>query len=368
MKSAKRIVLVAAARPNFMKIAPLLHELAKFPGHFEPMLIHTGQHYDPGMSEIFFKELEIRPPDRHLGVGSGSHAEQTGLVMIAFEKVCLDHRCDLVVVVGDVNSTMACAITAKKLVIPIAHIEAGLRSRDWTMPEEVNRVVTDSVSDLLFTPSRDADENLLREGVSPDRIHFVGNIMIDSLVTHLPKTIDRPTLDRFHLKPGCYATLTLHRPSNVDDPDIFAGLMEVLTDTAEEMPIVWPVHPRARKALERLQSARRMRAVPGLIITEPLGYLDMLTLNRNARVVITDSGGLQEEATFLRVPCLTLRENTERPVTVQAGANQVVGTQPARVRAALASLLHNGARRPIEVPELWDGRTSERIVRVIERL
>lgn len=364
----KRITIVAGARPNFMKVAPLLVELRKFPQRFEPMLVHTGQHYDAGMSDIFFEELEIPPPDMHLGVGSGSHAEQTAMVMIAFEKVCLEHRPDLVVVVGDVNSTMACAITARKLLIPVAHVEAGLRSRDWSMPEEVNRVVTDAISDLLFTPSRDADENLLKEGVAADRIHFVGNIMIDSLVTHLPRTAGRPTLERFHVKPGCYATLTLHRPANVDDPAVFEGLLHVVVEAAAELPIVWPVHPRTRKVLQQLEASGRFRPVPGLIVTDPLGYLDMLALNRHARVIITDSGGLQEEATFLKVPCLTLRENTERPVTVQAGANQVVGTHPARVRAALESVLCDGGAHSIQTPELWDGRTSQRIAAVIGRL
>jgi UDP-N-acetylglucosamine 2-epimerase (non-hydrolysing) len=358
------IMLVAGARPNFMKVAPLLQELRKYPAVFQPRLIHTGQHYDADMSDVFFQELALPQPDRFLGVGSGSHAEQTAKIMVAFEQVCLEERPDLVVVVGDVNSTMACAITAKKLGIPVAHVEAGLRSRDWTMPEEINRVVTDAISDLLFTPSRDADENLLREGVAAERIHFVGNVMIDCLLAQLPKTETRDTLRRFCVEPGRYVTLTLHRPSNVDDAVVFGGIVDVLLELAQELPIIWPVHPRSRKMLEHCGLAGRVTDSRGLRLTEPLGYLDMLTLNRRARFILTDSGGLQEEATILRVPCITLRHNTERPVTVAVGANQLAGNQPDRVRAAVGAVL-SGNGHPIHAPELWDGRTAERIVNVL---
>ena len=367
MVQRRTIMLVAGARPNFMKVAPLIWELRKYPERFQIQLIHTGQHYDAEMSDVFFQDLELPQPDRFLGVGSGSHAEQTAKVMMAFEEECLRERPDLVVVVGDVNSTMACAITAKKLCIPVAHVEAGLRSRDWSMPEETNRVVTDVLSDLLFTPSRDADENLLREGIPPERIHFVGNVMIDTLLALLPKTEERDTLQRFGVEAGKYTTLTLHRPSNVDDPDVLKGIVEVILDLARELPIVWPVHPRSRKNLERFSVWGRLEESGGIKLSEPIGYIDMLTLNRRARMIITDSGGLQEEATILRVPCITLRSNTERPITVEVGCNQVVGNQPSGIRCAISSAL-NGNGREIRIPELWDGRAAERIVKVLTRL
>jgi len=362
----KNVLLVAGARPNFMKVAPVLRELLKHPDTFRPQLIHTGQHYDADMSDVFFQELAIPKPDLFMGVGSGSHAEQTGRIMIAFEKVCLETKPDLVIVVGDVNSTMACAITAKKLCIPVAHIEAGLRSRDWTMPEEVNRVVTDAISDLLFTPSRDGDQNLLREGIPADRIHFVGNVMIDSLLEQLPKTETRNTLRQCGVEVGKFATLTLHRPANVDDPQVFSGIVEVMAELSRELDIIWPVHPRARKMLEDPRLAGLLKDAPGLKLTGPLGYVDMLTLNRNAKLVLTDSGGLQEEATVLGVPCITLRENTERPVTVESGANRVVGNRPMGIRAGVRSVL-NGNECSIRIPEFWDGKAAGRIVDVLMR-
>jgi UDP-N-acetylglucosamine 2-epimerase (non-hydrolysing) len=362
----KNILLVAGARPNFMKVAPVMRDLAKHASRARAQIVHTGQHYDADMSEVFFDELGLGRPDRFLGVGSGSHAVQTAKIMIEFERVCLEERPDLVVVVGDVNSTMACAITAKKLGIPVAHVEAGLRSRDWTMPEEINRVVTDAVSDFLFTPSRDADENLLKEGVAPERIHFVGNVMIDSLLRLLPKAEDRDTLARFGVEAGRYAVLTLHRPSNVDDAEVLNGIVEVLTEVSRTLPIVWPVHPRARKNLEAFALLERIERAPGLKLVPPLGYLDMLALNRRARLILTDSGGLQEEATVLRVPCITLRSNTERPVTVQCGCNQLAGNEPARIRSAIYAVL-DGSAREICMPDLWDGRAAERIVDVLLR-
>jgi UDP-N-acetylglucosamine 2-epimerase (non-hydrolysing) len=365
--SRKNILLVAGARPNFMKVAPLLQELLKYPEFFRTRLIHTGQHYDAEMSDVFFQDLGLPQPDRFLGVGSGSHAEQTAKIMVAFEHVCVEERPDLVVVVGDVNSTMACAIAAKKLGLAVAHVEAGLRSRDWTMPEEINRVVTDTISDLLFTPSRDANENLLREGVALERIHFVGNVMIDCLLAQLPKTEHRNTLQRFGVHAGNYASLTLHRPSNVDDPEVFKGIVEVMIALSQELPIVWPVHPRSRKMLEQLDLALRVESSPGLKLTDPIGYLDMLTLNRRARMIITDSGGLQEEATILGVPCITLRQNTERPVTVEAGANRVIGNHPDEIRSAVWTVWH-GDGPHIRIPELWDGKAALRIVEVLRRI
>jgi UDP-N-acetylglucosamine 2-epimerase (non-hydrolysing) len=360
----KNILLVAGARPNFMKVAPLMRELAKHASQARAHIVHTGQHYDADMSEVFFDELGLGRPERFLGVGSGSHAVQTARIMIEFEQVCLEEHPDMVVVVGDVNSTLACAITAKKLGIPVAHVEAGLRSRDWTMPEEINRVVTDAVSDLLFTPSRDADENLLKEGVAPERIHFVGNVMIDSLLTLLPKAEDRDTLQRFGVEAGRYAVLTLHRPSNVDDPKVLNGIVEVLTEVSRTLPIVWPVHPRARKNLDAFGLLDRLERSANLKLTQPLGYLDMLALSRSARLILTDSGGLQEEATVLRVPCITLRENTERPVTIECGCNRLAANEPSRIHSAIFAVL-DGSGRDIRTPELWDGRAAERIVDVL---
>jgi len=366
MKAPKRIHVVAGARPNFMKVGPLLAEMRRHRDRFTAQLIHTGQHYDPEMSEIFFEELGLPRPDRSLGVGSGTHAEQTAKVMIEFEKACVEDRPDLVVVVGDVNSTLACAITAKKLCIPVAHVEAGLRSRDWTMPEEVNRIVTDAVSDFLFTPSRDADKNLLKEGVAAERIHFVGNVMIDCLLALLPKAERRDTLASFGVEAGRYATLTLHRPSNVDDPDVFRGIVEVLVELSRSLSIVWPIHPRSRKNLERFGLLDKIANCAGMKLTGPVGYLDMLALNRGARLIITDSGGLQEEATILRVPCITLRNNTERPVTIESGCNRLAGNESSQIRAAIHSVLD--AKREIHTPELWDGKAAARIVEVLLRL
>ena len=366
MMQPRTIMLVAGARPNFMKVAPLIWELRKYPERFHIQLIHTGQHYDAEMSEVFFQDLELPRPDRFLGVGSGSHAEQTAKIMVAFEQECLGERPEIVVVVGDVNSTMACAITAKKLCIPVAHVEAGLRSRDWSMPEEINRVVTDSISDMLFTPSRDADQNLMLEGIPGEKIHFVGNVMIDTLLKLLQKTEGSDTLRRFGVEAGEYTTLTLHRPSNVDDPAVLKGIVEVIVDLARELPIVWPVHPRSRKNLEKFGFLRLLEASGGIRLSEPIGYIDMLALNRRARLIITDSGGLQEEATILRVPCVTLRNNTERPITVEVGCNQVVGNQPSGIQCAISSAL-NGNGREIRTPEFWDDRAAERIVDILKQ-
>jgi UDP-N-acetylglucosamine 2-epimerase (non-hydrolysing) len=359
-------VLVAGARPNFMKVGPVLQELLRHPQCFRTQFIHTGQHYDTEMSDVFFQDLGLPRPDHFLGVGSGSHADQTARIMVAFEQECLKERPDLVIVVGDVNSTMACAITAKKLGIPVAHVEAGLRSRDWTMPEEINRVVTDAISDFLFTPSKDADQNLLREGILSERIHFVGNVMIDCLLTQLPKTEKRDVLDRLNLEAKNYAVLTLHRPSNVDTPDVFKSIIATLIDLSRDLPIVWPVHPRSRNRLESFGLLDRVAESRRITLMAPLGYLDMLALNRFARLIITDSGGLQEEATVLGVPCITLRQNTERPITVETGGNQVVGNQPDRIRTAVASVLNSNGRK-IGVPALWDGKAAVRIVDVLLR-
>jgi UDP-N-acetylglucosamine 2-epimerase (non-hydrolysing) len=341
-----------------MKIAPLMEAMRVEPA-FRQVLINTGQHYDEKMAGGFFRELNLPVPDRDLGVGSGSHAVQTAKVMIAFEEVCLDVKPDLVVVVGDVNSTMAAAIVAAKLVIPIAHVEAGLRSRDRAMPEEVNRIVTDRLADLLLTPSRDGDENLLAEGVPAERIRLVGNIMIDTLRRHLPlATFDR-IRDRVAVQKGRYAVLTLHRPSNVDHLETFAEILSALQEIAKDLPIVFPVHPRTRA---RLAEFGLDSAMNGFVLTEPLGYTDFLSLTSNAGIILTDSGGLQEESTALGIPCLTMRENTERPVTITDGTNRLVGTKAADILAGYREAMSSVT--PPRLPELWDGHTAERITGV----
>ncbi|MDQ1536390.1 MAG: hypothetical protein QOE58_783, partial [Actinomycetota bacterium] len=316
-----KIVLVGAARPNFVKVAPVLRALEH--AGADMYLVHTGQHYDANMSDIFFEELDIRPPDLHLSVGSGSHAQVTARIMLAFEPVLVAQEPDAVVVVGDVNSTLACALVASKMQVPVAHIEAGLRSQDRSMPEEINRICTDHLSDWLITTSPDADVNLLAEGCSQDRIFLEGNVMIDTLLHSLTR-IDAGTLERRGVEPSQYALLTLHRPSNVDDPVVLSRLMTAIGDIGADMPVLFPVHPRTRG---RLSSASV--AVPaGVRLLEPLGYMEFLALMEQARVVLTDSGGIQEETTVLGVPCLTLRETTERPITVTEGSNTVVGTDP----------------------------------------
>jgi UDP-N-acetylglucosamine 2-epimerase (non-hydrolysing) len=354
-----KVINVVGARPNFMKIAPIVEVMRKTPG-VNQLLLHTGQHYDEGMSDVFFRDLGIPVPDIYLGVGSGSHAEQTAKVMVEFEKVCIDRKPDLVLVVGDVNSTMACSIVAAKLVIPVAHVEAGLRSFDRAMPEEVNRLVTDALAELLFTTSRDADENLEREGVPPSKIHFVGNVMIDTLLKHRAKAAALDLMSRFEVTSGQFALVTLHRPSNVDDPNVLGPILETLKQIATKMPVVFPIHPRTRKRVEEFGLN-----LDGIRTSDPLGYLEFLNLLSNAGVVLTDSGGLQEETTILRVPCLTLRHNTERPVTIDHGTNIMVGPDKARILSAFEGIL-NGDWKPSGPPELWDGHAAERIVSVIE--
>ncbi len=313
------------------------------------------------MSDVFFRDLGIPVPDIHLGVGSGSHAEQTARVMVEFEKVCIEHKPDLIVVVGDVNSTMACTIVAAKLVIPVAHVEAGLRSFDRAMPEEVNRLVTDALADLLFTTSRDADENLKREGVNPEKIHFVGNVMIDTLLKHRAKAATLDLMSRFEVASGKFALVTLHRPSNVDDPKVLGGILEALQKIGSQMPVVFPIHPRTRKRVEEFGLN-----LNGIRTADPLGYLEFLNLMSNAGVVpIRTLGGLQkEETTILRVPCLTLRHNTERPVTIDQGTNIMVGPDKTRILAAFQRIV-NGEWKPSGPPEFWDGHAAERIVSVI---
>ena len=359
-KSPVRVLAVAGARPNFMKIAPLLKEL-RARDHFETLLVHTGQHYDAAMSESFFRDLGIPEPDVNLEVGSGSHAEQTAEVLRRIEPILIETDPDVLVVVGDVNSTLAATLAAVKLGIPVAHVEAGLRSFDREMPEEINRVMTDVVSNWLFTTEPAAQKNLLREGVAPERIHFVGNVMIDTLLANLDRARKLDTLDRLNLVPQGYGVLTLHRPSNVDDATSLRGIFAVLEEIHTELPILFPVHPRTQAAIERHLGGR----TPALRMLEPLGYLDFLRLMADARLVMTDSGGIQEETTALGVSCLTLRDSTERPVTVDEGTNTMVGAEPDAIRAAIRKTL-NGDVKKGRVPALWDGGAAARIVDVLE--
>jgi UDP-N-acetylglucosamine 2-epimerase (non-hydrolysing) len=368
----KRLLSVVGARPNFMKVAPIVEELKRHAG-VEHCLVHSGQHYDELLSGNFFADLGLPKPDVNLQVGSGSHAVQTAEIMKRIEPVLLDYKPHMVLVVGDVNSTLATALTAVKLGIPVAHIEAGLRSFDTTMPEEINRKLTDAISDLLFVTEQSGVENLKHEGVPPEKIFLVGNVMIDCLLRHRELAAKSPVLDRLGVRQnddGCspYGILTLHRPSNVDDPKTLQGILSAVSALATELPVFFPVHPRTRKNIESfgleryLTNAGRNRA--GIVALEPLGYLDFLSLNDRARIVLTDSGGIQEETTVLGVPCLTLRENTERPATVEHGSNQVVGVDPERVLAAARSILQNPTR-PARRPPLWDGKTAPRIVAII---
>jgi UDP-N-acetylglucosamine 2-epimerase (non-hydrolysing) len=362
-----KILSVAGARPNFMKVAPIIRALRAHPAGFEHVLVHTGQHYDAKMSDSFFRDLNIPDPDFNLGVGSGSHAEQTAAVMVGIEPVLREVKPDLVLVVGDVNSTVAAALTAKKLDLKVAHVEAGLRSFDRTMPEEINRLCTDAISDLLFTTDRMAGEQLLKEGAPAHAIHFVGNVMIDSLLANVEAARARAYPASLGLEAGGYGVLTLHRPSNVEDPVILAGILDAIRASLPDLPVIFPIHPRTRSRIESFGLADRFSTsptAPGLFPTDPLGYVEFLSLNQGARLVLTDSGGLQEETTILGVPCVTVRENTERPVTVSEGTNHLAGTSPEGVRSAIAAALAldvSKARRP----EHWDGRAAERIAEVL---
>jgi UDP-N-acetylglucosamine 2-epimerase (non-hydrolysing) len=364
-----KIVNVVGARPNFMKIAPLMEEMARHP-EIRALLVHTGQHYDEAMSRLFFQELGIPTPDINLEVGSASHAVQTALILQRFETVLLEEKPDLVLVVGDVNSTIACALTAVKLGIPVAHVEAGLRSFDRSMPEEINRILTDVLAEYLFTTEPSANENLLREGIPPEHIYFVGNVMIDTLLKHRAKAAHSDILTRLQVRAQSYGLVTLHRPSNVDCPRTLEAIIGALHELARSLPILFPCHPRTREKLGSFHlmhyfthqtAGERAR---GIYLCEPLGYIDFLKLMAEARIVLTDSGGIQEETTILGIPCLSLRENTERPVTVTAGTNIVAGAEKGNIIAKALEILHQPCI-PHRVPELWDGHAAKRIVQIL---
>jgi UDP-N-acetylglucosamine 2-epimerase (non-hydrolysing) len=356
-----KVINVVGARPNFMKVAPIVAAMKRREREFSPLVVHTGQHYDAAMSDAFFQDLNLPQPDVYLGVGSASHAAQTAAVMERFEPVVLAEKPDWVLVVGDVNSTLACALVCVKLGVKVAHVEAGLRSRDRTMPEEINRLLTDQIADLLLTPSADANENLLREGIPDERIRLVGNVMIDSLYQHLEASRKSQIKNELGLTEKNYAVLTLHRPANVDDPITLERILAALETIGKELPLVFPVHPRTRKTIAQHGLDQRVRELTSLRLIEPLGYLDFLSLYSGARLVLTDSGGIQEETSVLGIPCLTLRENTERPITVTMGTNKIVGTDPAVIVAAAHAALAENVKPAISIP-LWDGHTADRIL------
>jgi UDP-N-acetylglucosamine 2-epimerase (non-hydrolysing) len=361
-----RILLVAGARPNFMKIAPIIRALNRRNGQFDFRLVHTGQHYDRDMSDVFFEELEIPKPDHYLEVGSGSHAEQTARIMIRFEAVCLQETPDLVMVVGDVNSTLACTLVAKKLQIQVAHVEAGLRSGDLAMPEEINRIVTDALSDFLFVTEPSGVSHLLAAGRPPDAIFLVGHVMIDNLLHQIGKLEQLPpeslATEKLKRELGRYGVVTLHRPANVDEPETLRRILDALGTVARTLPLVFPMHPRTRSQLK----AHGLELPPRITALGPRSYQDFLNLFKDAVMVLTDSGGLQEETTALGIPCLTLRENTERPITVDQGTNLVVGTSPERIIAEAEQILRQQGKAGRR-PELWDGQAAERIVETLER-
>jgi UDP-N-acetylglucosamine 2-epimerase (non-hydrolysing) len=358
-----KILNVVGARPNFMKIAPIQREMKKYP-HLRPLLIHTGQHYDDKMSKLFFDDLELPQPDVYLGVGSGSHAQQTAKIMLEFEKVIEREKPDLILVVGDVNSTMACSIVASKMGVKIGHVEAGLRSFDRTMPEEINRLVTDALADLLFVTEKSGLENLKNEGIKDEKIFFTGNVMIDSLVYFMHKAEESDIIKRMNLDGYPYALITLHRPNNVDVKENFEKLLDAFAVIQKELKIVFPIHPRSLKMLKNFGLTKRIGAMKNLIIIDPIGYLDFMQLMRQAQLVLTDSGGIQEETTYLGIPCLTMRENTERPVTVEIGTNIIVGSDTQRIIDESLKIIQHKTKSG-KIPELWDGHAAERIVKII---
>lgn len=362
-----RILGVVGARPNFMKIDPIFRAIREERADFDTILLHTGQHYDDNMSRVFFEQLEMRKPDINLGVGSGTHAEQTGKIMIEIEKVIKEKEPDLVMVVGDVNSTIAASVTATKLHVPVAHVEAGLRSSDRRMPEEINRIVTDSLSSLLFTTSREAGRNLRGEGIESERIFFVGNVMIDTLKRCYNLTANSNVRERLGVKNREFALLTMHRPSNVDNRNTLIDLLNTFKRIQSRIPVIFPIHPRTENRIEEYELNSFVEEMDDFIITPPLGYLDFLKLEGGAKFILTDSGGIQEEATVLKVPCLTLRENTERPITVEEGTNVIVGRDRGKILEEVSKIL-DGRAKEGRTPELWDGNAGGRIVNVLTEL
>ncbi|MCX7590645.1 MAG: UDP-N-acetylglucosamine 2-epimerase (non-hydrolyzing) [Kiritimatiellae bacterium] len=367
MTGRPKIIVVGGARPNFVKIAPLMHAFAE-DGFAEVLLVHTGQHSEEAMSGIFFEQLGIPRPKINLSVGLGNPGVQTGAIMAAFEPVAMAESPTAVVVVGDVNSTVACGLVAAKIGILLAHIEAGLRSFDRSMPEEINRVVVDAISDLLFCSEPSGVANLRREGIPEDRIFLVGNVMIDTLLAHREKARSSDVLRRLGLEAGRFVTLTLHRPSNVDDTTTFLRILDAVDSIQRESPVIFPVHPRTRRRLEEIGVlATRVKGMENLIVSAPLAYLDFLHLMASSKAVLTDSGGIQEETTILKVPCLTLRENTERPITVEMGTNRVVGTDPSRIVSAYHEAISHGTPAVVRMPPLWDGMAARRIVHILKK-
>ena len=359
-----KAITVAGTRPNFVKIAPLIKELERHK-EVEQVFVHTGQHYDKQLSKLFFRDLKIPKPDINLEVGSGSHALQTGEVMVRFEKILHQIKPDLVVVVGDVNSTLACALTAKKLGIRVAHVEAGLRSFDMSMPEEINRVMTDRIADFLFTTEETANKNLMREGIDKSKIFFVGNVMIDSLLGHREKAKSSRIMKRLGIEKRNYAVLTLHRPSNVDNEDMFSKILDIIDEIQKNIRVIYPMHPRSNGSMAKYRLLEKAKAMKNLTLTEPLGYLDFLCLMDNSKLILTDSGGIQEEATVLNVPCITLRNNTERPVTVEQGTNLLISTDKKQVIEKALEAINGKIERNKKIPELWDGKAAQRIVEVL---
>ena len=371
----KKIILVAGARPNFMKIAPILRAM-KGEASIKPVLVHTGQHYDSSMSDTFFEDLGIPSPDFHLECGGGSHAEMTAKIMVAFEKLCHAENPDMVLVVGDVNSTIAAGLVAKKLQVTLIHVEAGLRSSDRNMPEEINRLATDAITDIFFTTEKSGTENLLKEGHQPEKVHFVGHVMIDNLFFQLEKLAKgfQPSENILNLKkqlPQKYLCMTLHRPSNVDNKNLLIKILETVADISQKTPVIFPCHPRTKKkiieyGLDNYLNNEHLAPDNGLIVTDPMGYDDFLYLWKDAAAMLTDSGGLQEETTALGVPCLTLRENTERPITIATGSNILIGSDMELLKRETFNIL-NGKAKKGKIPELWDGKASERMVEILKR-
>ena len=360
-----KIICVCGARPNFMKVAPIMKAF-KAKGDFHTLLVHTGQHYDENMSRLFFEELGIPSPDINLEAGSASHAAQTAEIMKRFEPVVLDFKPDYVLVVGDVNSTIACGMVAVKLATKLIHVEAGLRSFDRTMPEEINRLLTDAISDLLFVTEQSAVDNLRNEGIDSDKVHFVGNVMIDTLMANKQKAQTSDVLQRLQLSAKAYTVITLHRPSNVDDMNKFSQIVTAFEEIEKEMKLVFPIHPRTRDNIKAGKLAARMKAITNLLLLEPIGYLDFLRLTSDAALVMTDSGGIQEETTILGVPCMTLRENTERPVTITEGTNRLVHTTAEDILKNYRQI-QAGGTAAASTPKLWDGKAAERIAKIIAR-